>query len=114
VATCAELKRFGLALPGTDFSLLMKQPTLGVNGKLFAMWWEPDRHAVLKLERGHQTMLFEVRGKVFSPCPVGTGLWSHVEVAKLDRAELKDLVTEAWMQVAPKKISRAFLASQTS
>jgi hypothetical protein len=114
MATCAELKRFGLALPGAEFSLLMKQPTLRVNGKLFAMWWEPDKRAVMKLERGHQTMLFEVRAKIFSPCPVGTGLWSYVEVAKLDRAELKDLVTEAWMQVAPKKMVCAFPASRKS
>jgi hypothetical protein len=112
MATCADLKRFGLALPGTEYFLLMQQPALRVNKKMFAMWWAPDRRAVMKLERGHQTMLFEVRPKVFSPCPVGTGLWSYVEVEKLDRAEMKDFITEAWMQVAPKMMCRAFLASR--
>jgi hypothetical protein len=105
------LKRFGLALPGAEFFLLMKQPALRTNGKMFAMWWAPDKRAVMKLERGHQTMLFEVRPEIFSPCPVGTGLWSYVEVALLSRAELKDLVVEAWAQIAPKKISRAFFAA---
>jgi hypothetical protein len=108
MASFADLKRFGLALPGAEFFRLRDQPALRVHGRIFALWWEPDRTTILKLDRDHQTMLFEVRPKIFSPCRVGArGVWSYVEIAKLDRAELKDLVAEAWSQVAAKKIRRA-------
>ena len=111
MATFAELKRFGLALPGTESFEHLGQPALRANKRMFALWWAPDKTAILKLERHHQYMLFEVRPKVFTPCKVGTGTWAYVNLARLDRAELKVLVTEAWAQVVPKKISRAYSAT---
>ncbi|HUJ45539.1 MAG TPA: MmcQ/YjbR family DNA-binding protein [Rhizomicrobium sp.] len=109
MATYADLKQFGLALPGAEFFHLMAQPALRANGKTFALWWPPDRTTILKLEREHQVMLFEVRPDVFTPCKVGVGgVWSYVEIEKLGRSELKTLVTEAWVQVVPKKTSRGF------
>jgi len=112
MATYADLKRFGLVLPGAEFFHLMAQPGLRANRKTFALWWPPDGTTILKLEREHQVMLFDVRPDVFTPCRVGVGgVWSYVEIAKLDRAELKALVTEAWAQVVPKKMTRAFFAA---
>ncbi len=110
MATFTDLKKLGLALPGAEFFHLMDQPGLRLNRKTFALWYPPHKTTILKLDREHRVMLFDVRPKIFTPCRVGVGgVWSYVEIAKLDRAELKDLVTEAWCQVAPKKISRAFL-----
>lgn len=109
MATFAELRRFGLALPGVTEHLHMReQPSLRAGGKMFALWWEPNKTAIMKLERAHQHMLFEVRPKVFTPCKVGTGTWSYVDIAKLTRAELKTFVIEAWSQVVSKKMSRDF------
>jgi hypothetical protein len=112
VATFAELKRFGLALPGTESYLHLGQPALRANRKMFALWWAPDKTTILKLERHHQQMLFEVRPDVFTRCKVGTGAWSYVNIGKIDRDELKALVTEAWTQVVPKKISRQITAAK--
>lgn len=64
---------------------------------------------VLKLDKGHQALLFEIRPETFSKCPVATGYWSYVELAHLDEAELADLVREAWAQMVPKKLSRPVL-----
>jgi hypothetical protein len=64
---------------------------------------------ILKLDRGHQELLFEIRPDTFSKCPVATVYWSYVEIAHLDEAELAALVLEAWSQIVPKKVSRPVL-----
>ncbi len=72
--------------------------------KSFALHWR-DR-TILKLDKAHQELLFEVRPETFSKCRVGTGYWSYVELDRLDDTELADLVLEAWSSIVPKKISR--------
>ncbi len=49
-------------------------------------------------------MLFDVRPEIFTPCKVGTGVWSYVDIGKLSDGEIKDLVIEAWSQVVSKKM----------
>ncbi|MBV8976034.1 MAG: MmcQ/YjbR family DNA-binding protein [Alphaproteobacteria bacterium] len=110
MASFAELKRVGLALPGVEEFRHRGEPALRVRGRMFAVWWPPSKITIMKLEREHQRMLFEVRPEVFSPCRVGTGTWSYVEIAKLSNKDLKALVIEAWMQVTPMTARRAWLA----
>ena len=66
-----------------------------------------DGRTILKLDKAHQELLFEIRPETFSKCPVATVYWSYVEIAHLDDGELADLVLEAWTQIVPKKVSRA-------
>jgi hypothetical protein len=80
-----------------------------VGKKTFAL--AIDGRVILKLDRGHQELLFEIRPETFAKCPVATVYWSYVEIAHLDEAELADLVREAWSQIVPKKVSRPYLAS---
>jgi hypothetical protein len=80
-----------------------------VGKKTFAL--AIDGRVILKLDKGHQELLFEVRPETFSKCPVATVYWSYVEIAHLDEAELADLVREAWSQIVPKKVSRPYLSS---
>jgi hypothetical protein len=79
-----------------------------VGKKTFALHWN-DR-VILKLDKAHQELLFEIRPDTFSKCKVATNYWSYVEIDQLDEAELADLVREAWSQVVPKKVSRAYQA----
>ena len=71
-----------------------------------------EGRTILKLEKGHQDLLFEIRPEVFSRCRVGTGYWSYVDLAGLDADELADLVLEAWSTIVPKKVSRPVLAAR--
>jgi hypothetical protein len=64
---------------------------------------------ILKLDKAHQELLFEIRPETFTKCRVGTGYWSYVELDHLDDAELADLVLEGWASIVPKKISRPVL-----
>ena len=72
--------------------------------KSFAL--QSQGRIILKLDRGHQELLFEVRPETFSKCPVATGYWSYVAIEHLDGDELAALVREAWSQIVPNKVSR--------
>ena len=82
-------------------------PWFNVGKKSFAL--AINGRAILKLDKGHQELLFEIRPETFSKCPVATVYWSYVELANLDEAELAALVREAWAQIVPKKVSRPVL-----
>ena len=73
-----------------------------------------DGRVVMKLDRGHQELLFEIRPETFSKCPVATVYWSYVEIGHLEQEELADLVREAWVQIVPKKVSRPVLEAARS
>ena len=94
-------------LPGAHEVAWKGQAFLQVGAKAFALGW--DGRTVLKLDKGHQAFLFEVRPETFEKFPVGTGHWSSVELSGLDEAELADLVREAWATVVPKTVSRPVL-----
>jgi hypothetical protein len=80
-----------------------------VGRKTFACHFR-DR-TVMKLDRGHQDLLFEIRPETFQKFPMGPAFWSYVELDHLGTDELADLVLEAWSQIVPKKISRPVLAA---
>ena len=80
--------------------------------KSFALHWN-DR-VVLKLDKDHQHLLFEVRPEMFQPCSVGTGVWSYVVLENLDDGELANLVVEAWTSIVPKKVSRPIVEAARS
>ena len=65
--------------------------------------------AILKLEKGHQELLFEIRPDTFEKCRVATNYWSYVELENLNDTELAALVLEAWSGIVPKKVSRPVL-----
>jgi hypothetical protein len=105
MATFAQLRKCALALPGAVEIVYRGEPWFNVGKKSFAL--RSNGKIIMKLDREHQEMLFEVRPEVFTPCPVATVKWSYVDIAALTAHELKALVTEAWTQIVPKKISAA-------
>jgi hypothetical protein len=103
------LRALALALPGVREVDWHGEPWFQVGSKAFLLG--SGGRVIMKLERGHQELLFEVRPEVFSPMMVGRLRWSWVEVDELDAGELAALVREAWTQIVPKKVSRAFSAA---
>jgi hypothetical protein len=62
----------------------------------------------MKLDRNHQELLFEARPDVFQPMMAGALRWSFVDIGELEADELAELVREAWTQIVPKKVARAY------
>lgn len=94
-------------MPGAHEVTYKGDPWFNVGKKSFAL--APGGRVILKLDRGHQELLFEIRPETFSKCPVATVYWSWVEIEHLDETELAGLVLEAWSQIVPKKVSRPVL-----
>ncbi|GEM_PF-1978159 len=112
MASYVQIRRFGLTLPGAAEVIHFGQSWLVVGKKTFALWSADRGLAIMKLEREHQQFLFDVRSDTFTPCKVGTGgIWSYVDVGKLTKKEAEALTLEAWTQVVPKKLSRAYAES---
>lgn len=110
MADLDDLRRLALALPGAHEVTYKGDPWFNVGKKTFAL--ALDGRVVLKLDRGRQELLFEIRPQTFRKFPVATVHWSEVQIGHLDETELADLVVEAWTQVVPKKLSRSFLAAR--
>jgi hypothetical protein len=105
----ACVRRAALRLPEVEEADHRGGPAFRVRRRTFALWWAEGARTILKLERGHQMLLFEVRPEIFEPCPVGTGVWSFVDLPALDDAEVEALVREAWATVAPAALRRMVL-----
>lgn len=112
MATLEDLRAVALGLPLAGEISYRGEPWFNVGKRTFALMSGP--RAILKLDRGHQELLFEIRPETFQPCPVATVKWSYVRLEDLDAGELARLVVEAWSQVVPKKLSRPYLASLTA
>ena len=93
-------------MPGAHEVTYKGNPWFNVGKKSFAL--AIDGRVIMKLDRGHQELLFEIRPETFSRCPVATVYWSYVELEHLDEPELAALVLEAWAQIVPRKVSKAY------
>ena len=109
MATWEQVRAVALALPGASETIFHGDPWITVGSKGFVQTFRG--RVLMKLEKGHQELLFEARPDVFSPMNAGALRWSWVDIAALDEGEAADLVREAWTQIVPKKVSRALRQS---
>ena len=108
MATLEDIRRIALSLPGAQEVDWLGRPSFQIGSKGFVHTVKDG--IVMKLAKPHQELLFEARPDVFRPMIAGALRWSFVDIAALDAEEVAVLVVEAWSLVAPKKVSRAFLA----
>ncbi len=111
MASLDDIRRAALALPGAAEGDMLGEVAFKVGRKGFVHAWRGG--FFMKLDKYHQELLFEVRPDVFRPMIVGAMRWSWVKIDALDADEMAELVREAWTQIVPKKISRAFAAAET-
>jgi len=109
VADIDDIRAAALALPGVRELDWHGEPFFQVGSKSFVHRWQGG--VFMKLDKAHQELLFEARPEIFTPMIVGAMRWSRVEIEELDAAELAELVREAWTQIVPKKVSKAYASS---
>ncbi len=103
MADLAALRAFALALPEVEERTWYGEPDFVFRGKSFAL--QSQGRTIMKLDRAHQELLFEIRPETFTPCKVATVHWSYVQIDHLDEEELRALVIEAWSTIAPKRLA---------
>jgi hypothetical protein len=109
MATIDDVRRIALALPGAVELKDHGGNWFNVGKKTFVLYGFPSARWLFKLPKPRQELLFEARPDVFQPYRAGAMLWSYVDVAALESDEVESLVTDAWTEVAPKKVVKTHL-----
>jgi hypothetical protein len=104
--TPSQFRRIALSLPEAVEGAHMGHADFRVGGKIFATLGHPDpAYGMVQLKPDQQALLVETSPKVFTPVPGGWGRQgsTHVRLAAADAALLKNALTMAWTNRAPKK-----------
>ena len=105
----ATVRRFALSLPEAEERETWDTATFRVRAKIFTMFDERERHLWIKsVFDEQQALIAENPEAFFVPSYVGSKGWVGVVVAKADRREVEELITEAWRMTAPKRLVAAF------
>jgi hypothetical protein len=76
---------------------------------MFATLSDDGWSAGVKTTKEEQTALVAAAPETFGvPAYVGRHGWVSIELATADPAEVRELVTEAWRQTAPKRLVAAY------
>lgn len=116
MATYKQAQRIVAALPGGEevFVAEWGHPTFRVNGKMFASGTPDSPTMTVKASTEDQAELVASRPETFAVARyVGRFGWVQLQLSKVDEAELRELLTEAWRRTAPKKLVKQFDAGQS-
>jgi hypothetical protein len=104
-----EVRRAALALPEAIEVETWGQPTFRVRDKIFAVLSPDGDVAGVKATLEAQAALIGSDPATFSPSHyTGRYGWTTVQLARVDPAEMLELVVEAWRQTAPRKLAASF------
>jgi hypothetical protein len=109
MVTAAEFRKLSLALPEVEEKSHFEQPDFRVRNKIFSDMSPDGSRGTLKMTPDMQCMLLDAAPETFSPAAGAWGRagWTHVELARIERAALADVLREAWRLVAPKRLVAA-------
>jgi hypothetical protein len=105
--TPQQFRKLALSLPEASESSHMGTADFRVGNKIFATLGNPDAAwGVVALTPDQQALLVETNPNVFVPVPGSFGVrgWARVRLAAVDAAGLKNALTLAWKNRAPKAL----------
>jgi hypothetical protein len=111
VATKADdpFRRLALSLPEVEERETWGHPTFRLRNKMFATLATDGSTGTVKASREEQAACVQSAPETFFvPAYVGTHGWIGIQLARVDRDELQELVTEAWRLTAPKRLLKTF------
>lgn len=104
--TAREFRKLALSLPEAEERVTWGQPTFRVRNRMFALLTGEGESASLKAVREAQAALIGSDSEIFfKPAYVGAHGWVGVRLALVEAVELRELVIEAWLLTAPKRLA---------
>ena len=103
-----EFRAIALALPEAVEQPHFDRPSFRVRKRIFATLRPAEARAVLKLSRLAQEALVASDPQTFAVTPWAHQGWTSVNLERVEAAELRELIAEAWAEVAPKRLAAAF------
>jgi hypothetical protein len=114
-ATPDDVRAVALALPEATERPAWDMACLRVRDKVFASMPPGEEWVAVRLAPGESTELAAERPEVFSvPHHYRNSTMVVVQLAAVDRAELAELLTEAWRLRAPARLRAAFDAADAT
>jgi hypothetical protein len=106
MVTREEFADLALALPEATPGSHFGQPDFRVHGKIFCGLERAGERASLKIRKDVQALLIASRPEAFVPAAGfwGESGWTYVELPRVARDELRELVLDAWRLIAPAKL----------
>ena len=105
----ATVRSFAMSLPEAEERETWGNATFRVHAKIFTMFDESERRLWIKSVLDEQQALIAMNPEAFFvPSYVGSKGWVGVVVAKAERGEVQELITEAWRMTAPKRLVATF------
>ena len=104
-----EFRAAALALPEVEERSHMDHPDFRAGNRIFATLSEDETQGVLKLTLDEQAALLASAPDVYgTPGGWGRHGWTTVQLAVADIDEVRELLEDAWRQVAPKRVVKQF------
>ena len=108
--TQADARALALALPEAHEASHMGTPDLRVRGKIFATLPPPGHTVNLKIMPINLDALVQADSSTYRD--VWGGRWLGVDLARITRTQLRDLLLDAWTLAAPKSLVRAHVGTE--
>lgn len=101
------LRTFSLSLPEVTEAPHFEKTAFGVKKKIFVTFDAATNRACLKFSETDQDIFSLIDSKVIYPVPNKWGRqgWTFFELDQLEDEVLKDALTTAFCEVAPKKLA---------
>jgi hypothetical protein len=110
VVTFERVRALALALPSAEEGVAYGTPAFKVRGKLFARLRE-DGTLMVKTELGRREALIQTEPDRYFTTPHYANHPSVlVRLEHADESDLADLLTDAWLMMAPKRLRASFVA----
>jgi hypothetical protein len=110
MVTFDRVREIALALPGAEEAVSYGTPSFKVRGKLFARRRE-DGTLMVKTELGRREALIETQPDRYFTTPHYADYPSVlVRLEHADEEDLADLLADAWLLVAPKRMAASHVA----
>jgi hypothetical protein len=107
--TWEDVRRLGLALPETEEALSWGTPALKVRGKLLARLRDEGETLVVRVDFEERLALTHAQPETYYVTPHYEEYpYVLVRLANADPEELHELLVEAWLEQAPKRLAASF------
>lgn len=109
--TADEYRTLALSFPEAVESEHMGHPDFRVRGKIFATLGPDEDWGMVKLTAEEQSSFLRAQPEAFRPA---SGAWGRrgctiVRLLESDKATVREALTIAWRNVAPKKLANQFV-----
>jgi hypothetical protein len=106
MVTADEAREIALSLPGAEPNAHFDTSDFRVRNKIFCTLPDDDRMTIRMTPEDQSVLMAENPGTFSAPDNRwGQQGWTYVRLSGIDATELRELVTDAWRRLAPKKLA---------